>query len=61
MGPVSSQGSLLEGGWRVRVRVREGDVTTEVGVRGILGDATQLSLKMEEQATSQRMQVPSRS
>ena len=44
---------LTRGGRKARVRVRGGDVTIEGGVRGIPEDATQLSLKMEDWATSQ--------
>ena len=52
-GPSIITRVLTGGGRRARVRVRGGDVTIEGGVRGIPEDATQLSLKMEDWATSQ--------
>lgn len=52
-GPSIITRVLIGGGRRVRVRVREGDVTIEGGLRGIPEDATQLSLKTVDWATSQ--------
>ena len=60
-GPSIITRVLIGGGRRVQVRVRGGDVAIEGGVRGIPEAATQLSLKMENWATSQRRQATFRS
>ena len=52
-GPSIITRVLTGGGRKARVRVRGGDVTIEGGVRGIPEDAPQLSVKMEDWATSQ--------
>lgn len=43
---------LIRGRQEGLSRVREGGVTTEAGVAGTLGDATRLTLKMEEWNTT---------